>query len=680
VSAAATATAGRERSAGAPAAAERPRIAFVGPGAALRGGIAQFGARLREAVAPRADTLAIGYRRLYPAWTAAGRGPNAPAALGPLDATDTLVAWRPWTWLGAARALRRFRPDVVVVQWWHPLFGPCLRFLAGRAAGAGARVVFVCHNATPHERFPGARALARWTLRRADRLVALSRPVARELRALAPGAAVRVLAHPPNVPVAPAPATGGGTTVLFFGYVRPYKGLGDLIDAVAIARHDLPVELVVAGPFIEPVERYRRQAERLGVAEHVRLLPGYVPDECVGELFARADAVALPYRSATQSGVCALALAAGKPVVATDVGGLAADLGPGAVVVPPGDPAALAGGLRRALSSRERPPAPRPPDWGAWSDDLLAAAAAPKRARRGPRRALLLAGWGIVAVCVALALLGELRDARDATISVSPLPLAAAVLPYALAVAATALAWHALLRGAGAGIGARRSIRIFATAELARFVPGAVLHLLARYRLASAAGVAPEAIAATTLLELGLRLAVGLALALATVPAWPAVPPAFAWGALALLPALACALHPRLLARLVGAGARLLGRRVAVPVVGWGALARAAALTALGWAACAAGAVLVALAVAAPGTDDLVAIAGMVAAAWAIGVATPFAPGGLGVREGVGTALLASVLGLGAAALTMVLVRLLSTVVEVAAALIAAAVDRRAGG
>ena len=150
-----------------------------------------------------------------------------------------------------------------------------------------------------------------------------------------------------------------GPVILFFGNVRKYKGLGDLIAAMPLVRQKVNARLVVAGTFFEPVERFRTQATRLGLEldRDVRLLSGYVPREQVPDLFALADVVALPYRAASQSGVIAQAALAGKPVVVTAVGGLPEALDGRGVVVPPANPAALAAGIVRAL---EDPPPPPP--------------------------------------------------------------------------------------------------------------------------------------------------------------------------------------------------------------------------------------------------------------------------------------------------------------------------------
>jgi glycosyltransferase involved in cell wall biosynthesis len=158
--------------------------------------------------------------------------------------------------------------------------------------------------------------------------------------------------------------------VLFFGNVRPYKGVSDLVNAFAEVHVRAEATLVIAGTFFEPLASYERQIESLGLSNCVRLIPEYVPNEDVAALFALVDLVVLPYRAASQSGVIPLAAMLKKPVVATAVGGLAEALGDSGSLVPPNDPAALAAAIERALESP--PPPPKSNDtWAEWQRVIL---------------------------------------------------------------------------------------------------------------------------------------------------------------------------------------------------------------------------------------------------------------------------------------------------------------------
>lgn len=355
------------------------RVVIVGPRRGIRGGISQFTNHLSASLAGSAEVRHISFRRLYPRWTRPGRDDQDPSrGLPPGDPDPVLVAWRPSTWRSAARRLRDAPPDLLVYHWWHPAFGPSLRYLSRRAKECGSRVVAVCHNPLPHEPMPLARWLTRRTLSEAHLTISLSDWTAERLAELVPDLRVRSLRHPPFVyEPTPAAAEGwarkagsGHPTILFFGYVRPYKGLEDLLRAMPEVMRRFPdAALVVAGPFLERVTSYRRLAERLGVADAVRLLDGYVPNEEVPAVYSIADVVVLPYRSASQSGVLPQARAAGKRVVATAVGGVPESAGPGIVLVPPGKPEALTEGIAEALA--QPPPAPEKEGWAEWRDTLL---------------------------------------------------------------------------------------------------------------------------------------------------------------------------------------------------------------------------------------------------------------------------------------------------------------------
>lgn len=362
------------------------RVILIAPGPGTRGGIAQFNTELTRRLRERgASPTIVAYRRTYPVFARAGRqGADPSVRQEDVPSNSRLVPWFPWTWVRTAAEIRRESPDVVVFQWWHPITALSSWYVARRARKAGARVVFVCHNAWPHEGFPLARGLTRLALRTADSLVALSDPVASELRRLLPKMPVSVIPHPPFSVLGATSdsppdrwrnridAPPDAKIVLFFGNVRPYKGVRDLVDAFPRVTDSTNAVLVVAGTFFESIEDYRARIEELGLADSVRLFDEYVPNEEVAPLFELADLVVLPYRSASQSGVIPLAATFRKPVVATQVGALPDALAGAGVVVPPEDPDALGAAVVRAL--RAPPPPPRPAGqelWARWCDAVL---------------------------------------------------------------------------------------------------------------------------------------------------------------------------------------------------------------------------------------------------------------------------------------------------------------------
>jgi glycosyltransferase involved in cell wall biosynthesis len=167
-----------------------------------------------------------------------------------------------------------------------------------------------------------------------------------QIGALVPSIPTTVVPHPPNIELQPTPLPAWPPLrVLFFGYVRPYKGLSVAIDAIAILRErNFDARMTVAGRFWDSIEGYDRQIRHHGIGSFVELLPGYVSDAMAQTLFSNHHVVVAPYRDATQSGIVPLAFAAGRPVVATRVGGLeeAVSDGEDGILCDPDDPHALA--------------------------------------------------------------------------------------------------------------------------------------------------------------------------------------------------------------------------------------------------------------------------------------------------------------------------------------------------
>lgn len=308
------------------------RIALVSPFPPLKGGIARFSGELQEALLRCGCTVrSVGFRSLYPSFLLAEPTEiSAPPAATPAS----LVLYNPLTWRRASAELRDFRPDVVLLAHWAAYLLPLWLFLR---RASDAPTLLLLHNLSSHDPLPMESLLLRLLPAAADGAVALSSPVADAAAALMPGKPLLQLAHPPYAPAAPLPSRSTarreaalpdtGPLLLFFGYVRPYKGLDLLLEAMpAILASNPAVRLVVAGEFLEPLERYHALALRLGVADRVEFRPGYRPSGEASLLFAAADLLVLPYRRATQSGVAGMAFGHNLPVVATPAGALAEGL------------------------------------------------------------------------------------------------------------------------------------------------------------------------------------------------------------------------------------------------------------------------------------------------------------------------------------------------------------------
>ena len=336
------------------------KLCVVGPAYPFRGGIAHHTTLLCRHLAERGEVNAAVFKRLYPSFLFPGKSQLDPSAKAcKFNAIPLIDSLDPRTWIDAGRFVRDLAADLVLIQWWQPFFGPCLASIASRAK-IHSKVAFICHNVLPHERMPFARSLAMRALRHGHAFIVHSGQDMRDLKSLMPDLpphAIRQTVHPQYEVF---PKTGmtkeearrrlgvEGRIVLFFGLVRKYKGLTDLVDAMPLVKTP-DVTCIAAGEFYDRKADYVAQVERLGLVGRVRLIDRYVPNEEVEQYFAAADVVALPYRSATQSGIAQIAFRFERPVIATSVGGLPESIDDGrtGILVPPGDPNALARAIDR---------------------------------------------------------------------------------------------------------------------------------------------------------------------------------------------------------------------------------------------------------------------------------------------------------------------------------------------
>lgn len=324
------------------------KIGFVGPVPPYKGGIAQHSSAVVRTLRKQGhDVDAISWATQYPARLYPGEQRDRHAASFP-GASFSLRWWDPLSWIRAGRSMRRH--DLLIFSWVTPIQGIPLETIV-RTAGIPA--VAIVHNPLPHERRWFDEPVTRRVMRRAAGAIVHAEPARAELHRLAPHLSARVVPMPPlltlrSSDLPPAPPY----RLLFVGIVRPYKGLDVALAALGELRaHGTDATLTVAGEFWEPVERWRDSIARQGLDQAVDLRPGYVPDAEMQQLFDTHHLVVAPYRSSTQSAIVPLAYAAGRPVVATRVGGLAECVVDGATgtLSPPNDPQAFAAAIQRAI-------------------------------------------------------------------------------------------------------------------------------------------------------------------------------------------------------------------------------------------------------------------------------------------------------------------------------------------
>ncbi len=301
------------------------RVAVVGPFPPVKSGIARHTAALSRALSakPGTNVRTWAFRRQYPAFIYPGGAERDPEAK-PAD-NESLVGDNPLTWRATARDIVAWKPDLVVMPAWTFAVAPALGWLARQLKRKGVEICIVVHNAFDHEAAGWKDALTRWQLASATRIVTHNQALANAVNTRLPRLPIRVFPHPvfDDFPAArdklPRRAA---IELLFFGLVRPYKGLDVLLDAMGHANRD-DVFLTVAGEFWGDIEPTRAAIESNAARDRIELIAEFVSDQHAADLFNRADAIVMPYRAVSGSGVMSMAFHYQRPVIASNLPGFA---------------------------------------------------------------------------------------------------------------------------------------------------------------------------------------------------------------------------------------------------------------------------------------------------------------------------------------------------------------------
>lgn len=309
------------------------RIVLIGPVYPYKGGIAHYTSLLCQALRRKHDVRMVSYKMQYPRLLFKREQRDYSNRSFQVEDTQYWInTANPFNLLAVAHRIKKLQPDAVIIQWWHPYFAPCYWILAKLLRKIP--LLITCHNVFPHERFPMDRFLTRLVLKQADGYVVQSHMDEKDLLTIKPNANYVVTPHPTynafkikdmsREEARQRISVGEDVPMLlFFGFVREYKGLKYLLDALPEIRNRIPdIMLWVVGDFGDDKDLYMEQIERNDIQKNIRLVEGYVPDQEVEQYFTASDLVVLPYVSATQSGIVQIAYGFEKPVVVTDVGGL----------------------------------------------------------------------------------------------------------------------------------------------------------------------------------------------------------------------------------------------------------------------------------------------------------------------------------------------------------------------
>ena len=335
------------------------KIAILGTAWPYRGGIADFNNRLAQEFIKEGNEVKIyTFTLQYPSFLFPGKTQYSPDPQPEgLDIVRCLNSVNPFNWIKVGREISRQKPDLLIVPFWMPFMGPSTGFVSRMARKCGARRVAILHNLIPHEHKPGDRILSRYFIKSVDGFVALSESVKEDIN-LFDREKPRVFSPHPLYDHFEELASREESIkhlgldpayryILFFGLIRDYKGLDLLLKAYADSRlRNLNVRLLIAGEFYGSSDKYFELEKELGLEGLIVWKNEFVPSDEVRYCFGAADIIAQPYKTATQSGVSQIAYHFGKPMLVTDVGGLAEIVpnGKAGYVVKP-EPADIADGL-----------------------------------------------------------------------------------------------------------------------------------------------------------------------------------------------------------------------------------------------------------------------------------------------------------------------------------------------
>jgi D-inositol-3-phosphate glycosyltransferase len=311
------------------------KILLVGPSYPYRGGIANFNDSLYIALKNKHDTRIVSYSLQYPSFLFPGASQYEKSDSQGRDISERLInSINPFTWSAAADEILGKKPDCLIVHYWMPFFSPALGTIIRRVKRKpDICVIGLLHNIKPHEGMVAAGKLNRYFLKSCDGFITMSATVTDELRRTGIEKPVRQIPHPvyeifgKNVSKKEASVhlklDPNDNHLLFFGMIRPYKGLDLLLKALGSPKlSHIKLKLIVAGEFYENEKKYLALAEEAGPGKEIIFTRSFVPENEVGYYFSASDLVVQPYLSATQSGVTQIAYHYNKPVVVTGVGGL----------------------------------------------------------------------------------------------------------------------------------------------------------------------------------------------------------------------------------------------------------------------------------------------------------------------------------------------------------------------
>ena len=311
-------------------------IRIIGPAYPYRGGIATTNERLaQEFISMGFDVKMETFTIQYPSFLFPGKTQfNLKPAPENISILRSINSINPLNWIKVGRRISKEKPDLVIIRYWLPFMAPCFGTIAGKIQ-KNKHTIIIClaDNVVPHEHRPGDRWLTNYFIQRIDGLIAMSRSELTAASTFRSNLPLGYCPHPIfdnygerlSFEIAKRKLKLDIDTkyLLFFGFIRDYKGLDLLINAFADERlRKFPVKLLVAGEYYSSPEPYLELIKKHNLEDLIELRTDFIPDDEVNLYFSSADIVVQPYKSATQSGVTQIGYHFNKPMLVTNVGGL----------------------------------------------------------------------------------------------------------------------------------------------------------------------------------------------------------------------------------------------------------------------------------------------------------------------------------------------------------------------
>jgi len=309
------------------------KTTILSPAYPLRGGIANFAGSLYNELNKENDVKLISYKRQYPSFLFPGKTQKEKdETVNKIFAENLVDSTNPYNWIKVGRKIKLDSPDLLIVQFWLPFFAPCLKTISKIVKqNKKTKILAICHNIIPHEKRTGDVFLTKLFFKYVDKFILLSEKVKKELLLIKKDAVNIVIHHPVyskfgeavNQKEAKAYLNiNAEKLILFFGFIRDYKGLDTLFKALNLIDKKNNIKLLVAGEFYSNENKYKKLIREFNINESLILKTDFIPASEVKYYFSASDVTILPYKNASQSGIAQIAMNFNKPVIATNVGGL----------------------------------------------------------------------------------------------------------------------------------------------------------------------------------------------------------------------------------------------------------------------------------------------------------------------------------------------------------------------